>query len=457
MTGYLTTGFTIHSLIFLLAVMSVLTILIMRYPEFGIALLSVFPVPLNFIAISIKSSMLVWVAVLTAMSLFRYAHRSPGIYFNRLISNPLLWYVCLLYLLQIISYFFFRTPYNLGKQTLIMGTCYILALIGLLLITPDKGRLKRHLLLVCIIMTIGHLLYLFIFFGNIRTIPQWRIYTSLLGYNIGSAATVSIIGIIIIIYQAGLLRSVWKRFLWICIVLIPAILVILFSGTRIAYIAIIVGLTFFYHHQKNLILKVKFIQVTLILISMFFISSIYVRGIDDSITFVYDRIQFAIEYPKEALSSRLSDFDIAIEQFASSPLFGVGTGSGSLVVDIDPVSPLVSIIYRRSIHNEFLKIAAERGIVGLVLYILLYITAFRHALAAIACGRNNLAFQLGLIVASGLLMSLTLGMTGNSPMLYWLLGVSYAAKYWFQRQLETPAGDIPVSTSNGCLNIIERI
>lgn len=433
MTGSLDTSLFIDSWLLALPLLSVLAILILRYPEFGVALLSVFPVTLGFITLP-KSTMIVWVAGLTTVSLLWYVRRNPYDYLNRLITSPLFWYAGLFYSWSILTYLAFGgSAYSLGKTILkrnLMNT--VLPLIGLMLIATQKERLKRHLLLVCLVMGVGHVLYVFLMVKNMnRTLLFWRSLTNLLGYSIGSAAAASLVGLIIGLALLDTFSTRWKRWIWLVLLLAPAVIVILFSGTRIALPAALIGLTSSWYWLKRWYYSKGILKTGMVVLALAAIFTPFVPPVSDAIDSVVVRTNAAFSDPAEAMRSRAEVYRVAVDQFANSPVFGVGTGEGGVLTTvINPLEPQSTLTYRLHIHNMFLAVAVEQGLVGLVLFTLLYLTAARYALVGLASkDRTGLNFRLGVITASGLLASLVLGITGSSPMLYWLLGVSYAASY----------------------------
>ncbi len=432
MAGSINSVLTVHNTLLAFVALFALAALIMRYPEFGIALLAVFPVILKSVEI-IRSTLLIWVAVLTAISLFWYVSREPINYLNRLINNSLIWFVCLLYSCGIFTYIMFgASPY--GNSLFILKNqliTFVLVIIGLMIITPDKERLKRHIFSVCLVMAVYHFLYGYIMIDKINHTFMWRCHTNLLGYSIGSAAAGSFMSVIIVLCHPDIFSpDKFKRLFQFAFLILP-IFIVIFSGTRIAWPSAIIGVAVCSYYLKyfgviKLVLRGFVIVVIIIIVSMYFLTQV-----NEAVYSVGSRFSKAIKSPQDALGPRIDGYEAGIKQFASSPVFGVGIGGGGEVVIKHVLrNPTETIIYRQHIHNMVLSILAEQGIVGFALFVALYTTAIRYALIAVKRKNNDsFGFRLGIVAISGLFASAVLGITGSSPTLYWLFGISYVAYY----------------------------
>jgi len=81
------------------------------------------------------------------------------------------------------------------------------------------------------------------------------------------------------------------------------------------------------------------------------------------------------------LSNRTLVWPYFLSAWAASPLFGQGVGAGKVIMPLS--TPLAGLIGTNAAHDEFLRIGAEGGIVGLLLLIILIILWLQQGTAAL--------------------------------------------------------------------------
>jgi len=116
--------------------------------------------------------------------------------------------------------------------------------------------------------------------------------------------------------------------------------------------------------------------------------------------FFYFAPQFSTE---EAISQRVELIKIATQMIRSSPLAGIGLNN--FIVRLPEFWTVQSIYWLQPVHNIFLLIAAEAGLVGLVVFLWFLFLTFKKLLIT-----NNKQLLLLLSVV------LILGLTDH----YWL-------------------------------------
>ena len=91
-----------------------------------------------------------------------------------------------------------------------------------------------------------------------------------------------------------------------------------------------------------------------------------------------DRIKSIVHYRKDASAmARVAANYAAINMLKTHPILGIGAGNfGNLVVDYTPESLKLHSKPGRNIHNVFLQVASETGLIGLTIFIALIMKSF---------------------------------------------------------------------------------
>jgi len=114
----------------------------------------------------------------------------------------------------------------------------------------------------------------------------------------------------------------------------------------------------------------------------------------------------SVEEKRETFGTRINLWEIALEMVRDRPLTGVGIGNFA------PASVRYAhgelLVTRLAAHNAYLSVAAETGIVGFVLFLLLHWLAWRSILRAIRAGALSQSPQLRMIAvaAEGCLLAI---------------------------------------------------
>lgn len=112
--------------------------------------------------------------------------------------------------------------------------------------------------------------------------------------------------------------------------------------------------------------------------------------------------EFLQEQPVGTAGARLMLWGLAIKSFLSHPLTGIGLNQFQNVIDVYPeLKNLVFYLWFRgiSVHNVFLSILAESGIIGALSFVIFQVVCFKRAWRAfrLAREREEKAFGLGLL------------------------------------------------------------
>ncbi len=197
----------------------------------------------------------------------------------------------------------------------------------------------------------------------------------------------------------GLLKhaSKWKIFSNISLLLgVSALLLI---GARTAMLSAIIYTILFLIYiiidglrQKNILQNVKFIIVpflAIVFVSYFF--AININRIDKSSPNTFSNMLFApvlkpdkVDKEKQKKqkgfvsydSGRIIYYEMALDDFKSSPLMGVGVGNWKLTNKdkFFAIAKKDKFVYPLRVHNDFLQVLAEVGMVGFLSYVIIFLT-----------------------------------------------------------------------------------
>lgn len=135
-------------------------------------------------------------------------------------------------------------------------------------------------------------------------------------------------------------------------------------------------------------------------------------------TVVVEEGNWRSQWPsRESVTVRLEWYRQSLKVVFDHPILGVGTGSFPKVLDETPKD---APVYSRNPHNEYLVIAMQTGLVGLVLLLHLFWRQFSLA--------PQLATPLETHLARGLVITIAVGCLFNSFLLDHTEGLFYA---WF--------------------------
>lgn len=115
--------------------------------------------------------------------------------------------------------------------------------------------------------------------------------------------------------------------------------------------------------------KFLFFDILPFLTAIFLFISIY----SSDETFSIDKRIASVNTSDESTSQRLRFYEHGITHFLNNPFIGVGLGNWKIKsIDYDSEF-IVSYIVPYHMHNDFLEIACELGIIGLLIYLLFFI------------------------------------------------------------------------------------
>jgi O-antigen ligase len=138
---------------------------------------------------------------------------------------------------------------------------------------------------------------------------------------------------------------------------------------------------------------------------------------------VVERFASVTILAEQSIMIRLNFFKVAVDNFMNSPILGIGSGN--------------ALGYQEIVHNLFLQVAAETGIIGLVLFLSAFIVALRYLwrLQALFRQRNQIAYySLVVSILAAIVSYLVVSLASNdfeTPDPWMLLAITSVMWVWY--------------------------
>ena len=143
-------------------------------------------------------------------------------------------------------------------------------------------------------------------------------------------------------------------------------------GSRTAYV--ILMCLFFAYLMISIMSKDKRIRsyflTFVILVSSSFVLSTFTLG-TQSDGYAVNRIK-TIDFKETSTNTRLRYYQYGIEQVLQHPLIGVGLGNWKIVSIERDKENIISYIVPYTMHNDFLEVASELGLIGLIIFLSIF-------------------------------------------------------------------------------------
>jgi O-antigen ligase len=337
---------------------------------------------------------------------------------NRLAIAPLTLY-CGMIALFLISMFWSDSEVYALDKTLRFIVITGWAFVGGLLLIYNKESAKRFIASILVVSTLGSLFMGFLFVVN----SSQTGFISIAGGNYLGAARLCGLGamILLVYFFFG------ERKLLSLTLLSIHTLALLSTGARmplVAFSAIFMLLTFrgvryakgnlyYTKHTKYIIVSLLFV-----IVMGFFL----VKTDTFSTTINRFEILFTEENGGNSANGRLMRFSEALEMFGRSPILGEGVGSF-------PVS-FSSVDARDYPHNIFLELLSELGLVGLVMFLCLFLLPIYRFFKINNNNRLLLALMAGLLFS--FLNSLVSGDVNDNRILFTFISIITIAPTLFK-------------------------
>jgi O-antigen ligase len=126
---------------------------------------------------------------------------------------------------------------------------------------------------------------------------------------------------------------------------------------------------FYKHTLKNFFNKPLGLFISILVLT--YVLSLFALGTDNTANAV-NRIQ-TIDFEETSTNTRLRYYSYAFDEIISNPLIGVGYGNWKIVSIERDKENILSYVVPYTMHNDFLEVAVELGLIGLLLFLLIFL------------------------------------------------------------------------------------
>lgn len=161
-----------------------------------------------------------------------------------------------------------------------------------------------------------------------------------------------------------------------CILFFASFYMLFLLASRTSYI-IMLGLLllfllssiYYKHTLKSFFNKPFGLFISTLMLS--YALSLFALGPDNSAN-AANRIQ-TINFEETSTNTRLRYYSYAVDEIISNPLIGVGYGNWKIVSIERDKENILSYVVPYTMHNDFLEVAVELGLLGLLLFLLIFL------------------------------------------------------------------------------------
>jgi len=278
-------------------------------------------------------------------------------------NNDFLFFYFLFIIICSISYFYSLEP---AASAIMLRTLslYFIFIVTLVNYVDDYDKLSK---LIKYFIYSGIIASFYILFNFLHNYGLSRFYR--LGGVLGNENTMGIIIGIATTFSFYLLVFE-KKYLYIFPIIITSIMVLL-TGSRTALVFVVLNIIFLIYFKNRSSFKGKLKAVVLILL-LFLLSYYLILNIPIFYTVMGRRVENILGFfgnsgtNEGSILMRNYMVKFGIEKFKEKPIFGWGIANYKVLLDQD-------IRQRGYAHNNYIELLVDVGIIGMVVYYLMYI------------------------------------------------------------------------------------
>ena len=149
---------------------------------------------------------------------------------------------------------------------------------------------------------------------------------------------------------------------------IVVLFMIFLMSARTSYVVLSLLLIFYLIIFLYLLRKIiSFFGIFTTSLILSFVLSSFSLGFNNS-AHAINRIN-SIDFQEESTNTRIRYYQYGIDQIIKNPIFGVGLGNWKIESIERDKQNIISYIIPYTMHNDFLEVGAELGVIGLVFYL----------------------------------------------------------------------------------------
>lgn len=154
----------------------------------------------------------------------------------------------------------------------------------------------------------------------------------------------------------------------------------------VAMVVFVIGLLLFYSRSSNrIVITKKTIMVIVSIIIMVLISGVFIINKTGALDTLKLKVISIFDSDSHDNQGRLKIWQASGEMIGDNPIIGVGPGNWKIeIVDYYKMNTDVKYQNWRRAHNDYIQIASEKGIFGLILYLLMFAVIFFYTVKLIS-------------------------------------------------------------------------
>lgn len=180
------------------------------------------------------------------------------------------------------------------------------------------------------------------------------------------------------------LKSKWYKFL-VGITLFILFTLLFVYGTRSGYIVLLIFTLFLTIQLIRNFNDYKY-NYLIFLIPMIFA---FFYNATSNINYSTQKRLNSLSIEDSSVNNRLLYWESSFNQFKKSPIVGIGAGNWKILGLKDLKDDLRDYIAPFHVHNDFLQVLSERGIIGFLSFILIFILSYFHLIKNILKDKAN--------------------------------------------------------------------
>jgi len=271
----------------------------------------------------------------------------------------------------------------------------IMAFFNIAILIHDRLKSVKHLCqIISIILLIQCVPLLISFLQGMRSIPIDTLILSLKGNsgNKNIMAASLIIKLPFLMYCVFNFSTLWRNLFNISILILLVVLIFILNA-RSAYVALFAQAFIYlvfcikYNYRKIGILKTGYScsKVILPIIVSFIISQVLFNNLENSKApsnygSVTSRLSTITNSNYSSNIARLFFWGNALDYIKSHPIIGCGYGNWKLASVFYEKEYNDNFDYSKHVHNDFLEVTAESGVLAGILFIALFVCAFMYTI-----------------------------------------------------------------------------
>jgi len=335
-----------------------------------------------------------------------------------------------LFLVMLVSYTYSPSQIYAQDKMIKFATITAWSYFGVISLIKDKKALDNF---IKGLLFYGSLTIIIVFYNFIKSgVSTIRVGVGEDGGNIIGLGRLSGITAIIIVIKGFYDKPKRIYKLGYFILLAVTIFVLMLTSARMALIALLVSVLMIFpiSFKFNLKeIKVSKNMLSLLLLLPLLVVGFFITNVYKHFEVMIKRISviFTQDGGGASVSSRSNMYDIAIDMWKESPFFGQGIGSYAI--------RYLGFDNRAYPHNIFMEFLSEIGLVGLILFVALFLIALKPLITVLKRGINSHQVIILMVLIFVLLNVNSSGDINDNRWIFSFLALTYMSPMYSDKEI----------------------